>query len=227
MKLWHLKNCPLFAKLREEELGAIFDASRLVTLEPKECVPTPRAGDESAIYVVKRGYVKLTYIGDDGSDAAIMILGPGDMFGSVVPGATFGETCQAMTGACLARLSSVRFEKLMQRFPGLAYEINKANFDRIYRLQVRVGELLMRSVEERLALTLLELDKVLGEDSGNGERTFNMPLSHRDLAQLVGSSREMVTHVMGRLRKKGLVDTSEKREIILKNLQEIKEIARK
>ena len=229
IKLWHLKQCPLFANLSQQELGAIFDSSKLVVLDPGETAPPP-PGDEPSIWVVKRGYVKLTCVDEGGRDGAILILSPGDIFGSILPGdeAVFGENCTALTAVCLARLSRSRFDTLMRRFPDLGYRITKASFDRIQRLQIRVGELLMRSVEERLALALLELDRVVGEPAEEGAgRALNVPLSHRDLAQLVGSSREMVTHVMGRLREKGLVDTGARKNVILRDVEALRKIAQK
>lgn len=228
IKLWHLKQCPLFANLSQQELGAIFDSSRLVVLDPGETTPAV-PGDEPSIWVVKRGYVKLTYVDEEGRDGAILILSPGDIFGSILPDneATFGESCQALTGVCLARLSRSRFDSLMKKFPDLGYRITKASFDRIHRLQIRVGELLMRSVEERLALALMELDRVVGENSEDGVRELSVSLSHRDLAQLVGSSREMVTHVMGRMRDNGLVDTTSRKHIVLKDVEGLRKLAQK
>ncbi len=222
--IWHLKQCPLFTNLTTGELDAIYAASQNVSLGPGEIVPPPETG-ESALWIVKRGHVQLAYVDSTGREATVLILGPGDLFGGFHGHEDYGEHCKTLTSVCLCRLTQVRFEQLMQKYPDICHTITKASFDRIHRLQVRMAELMMRPVDQRIAITLLELDSQVGEECGEPEgRRLGLPLSHRDLSMLVGSSREMVTHVMRRLRKEGLVDTARK-EIVITNVEKMRELA--
>jgi len=222
--LWHLKQCPLFSRLSSEELDAIYAASQVVSLGPEEIVPPADSG-EAALWIVKRGHVKLSYVDAGGREATVLVLGPGDIFGGVHGANDYGEHCRTMSACCLCRIGKARFDHLMRKFPDIAYTINKANFDRIHRLQVRMAEMLMRPIDQRLAVALLDLDRQVGEESADPPgRAIPLPLSHRDLAMLVGSSREMVTHVMKRLRSQGLVDATRK-QLVLLDLEGLRELA--
>ena len=73
------------------------------------------------------------------------------------------------------------------------------------RLQQRLAEVMTKTVRERLATVLLKLGTEFGVEKSEGLRTLNLPVTHDDLARLVGASREMVTKVMGQFRSAGLV----------------------
>ncbi len=221
LNLWHLKQCPLFTRLTPDEIGAIFHASQIVSLGENEIVPAPLV-NEPALWIVKRGHVKLAYVDSAGREATVLILSPGDIFGAFDEMAQdYGEHCRTMTSACLCRITRSKFDGLVKKYPDLAFQVTKANFDRIHRLQIRMAELLMRPVEERLAITLVDLDKQVGEPHEPNGRLLALPLTHRDLSLLIGSSREMVTHVMRRFRAQGLVDTLRK-QIVIKDLEALK-----
>lgn len=225
LHLWHLKQCPLFNALDEKELGAIFHASRIVGVGANEIVPTASDGEPS-LWIVKRGHLKLTYVDVDGHSATVLILSPGDIFGSIVQegAADYGEHCRTITSCCLARMSEARFHSLMQKHPAVAFTLTKSSFQRIHRLQSRLADLMVRPAEARLALVLLELFKQVGETREDGTRVIALPLSHADLAQLIGSSREMVTHVLGRFRRAEWVGTA-RHEITLLDVAAL-EVAR-
>ncbi|MGF1572710.1 MAG: Crp/Fnr family transcriptional regulator [Sumerlaeia bacterium] len=228
MNLWHLQQCPLFKNLRGDDLDAVFTAAKLTSFGPGEPVVNPKEVNEGKpIWLVKRGHVKLGFVDDQGRESTVMILSPGDLFGAF-PHATvenYGEQSHTLTSACLCSFSQADFDKLLRKFPTVAYEVHKAAFRRIEKLQVRMADLLMKPIEERLAITLLQLNRQIGEDDGSGGRLFSLPLSHRDLANLVGSSREMVTHVLRRFRADGLIESGRK-ELRLKNLDLLEKLAR-
>jgi CRP-like cAMP-binding protein len=171
-------------------------------------IPAPPEGEPS-LYVVKRGHVQLTYTDEMGNEAVVILLGPGDVFGSMDPSdLSFGEHCRTVSEACVCRISRQRFEVMLQKYPGLAFSLTKFSLLRINRLQVRLAEMMMRQADERLALALLDLDKQVGRTEGDGRRKLSLALTHADLAKLIGTSREMVTMILGKFRKLGLVETN-------------------
>lgn len=223
-KIWHLKQCPLFSILTEEEKVQIARTTQMVELERNQTVPPPPE-NEPALYIVKRGNIELTYANAQGDKAAVMILGPGDVFGALtVEGeSAFGESCRTLTEAGLCSIGRSRFEELIRRFPDLAFRLTKLSLLRIHRLQVRLAEMMMKPAEARLALALLELNEQVGRDHLSG-RKLGIPLSHADLARLIGTSREMVTILMRRFRESNLVETP-KRWIVLKDLEGLRGVA--
>lgn len=104
-KLWHIKNCPLFSALSQEEMNAIESASQMYTMPKNQLVPPPPE-DEPSLFVVKKGHVQLTYVDENGSEAVVILLGPGDVFGSLDPtDVNFGEHCRTVSETCLCRIS--------------------------------------------------------------------------------------------------------------------------
>ncbi len=206
-KLWHIKNCPLFHALSPEEYEAIRSTVQMYEVAKNKILPPPPEGEPS-LFVVKRGYVQLTYSDEDGREAVVILLGPGDVFGSLDPNdLTFGERCRTVSEACVCRISRQKFEHMLQKYPNLAFRLTKFSLLRINRLQVRLAEMMMRQADERLALALLDLDEQVGREEPDGRRKLTLALTHADLAKLIGTSREMVTILFSKFRKKGLIDT--------------------
>jgi CRP-like cAMP-binding protein len=212
LKLWHIKQCPLFSQLPPHELREVMDLANVVSCSPGELIPVD-AESEGSVWIVKRGHVKLNYTDGMGRQAAVLLLGPGDIFGMVESGkgGDFGEHCESLTACCLCRISRRRFETLLSRHSDLSLRVTKASMERIARLQVRLADLMMRPAEARLALILLELSLVAGKpgEEPNSVR-IDLPISHSDLAQLIGTSREMVSYVMRRLRDRALLSSARK-----------------
>jgi CRP/FNR family transcriptional regulator, cyclic AMP receptor protein len=222
-KLWHIKQCPLFSALTEDEMQAINSAAQLVQVGKTKVVPPPPEGEPS-LFVIKRGHVQLTYSDGDGNEAVVIVLGPGDVFGSLENDETaFGEHCKALADVCLCRINRPRFEDLLQKYPSLAFRLTKFSMLRIRRLEVRLAEMMMKQADERLALALLDLDQQVGKDDEKGRRKLNLTLTHADLAKLIGTSREMVTMIMGKFRKNGHLDT-EKGWIYIKNIDGLRSV---
>lgn len=224
-KLWHLKGCPLFSTMTTEELMGIQSSTQLFTL-PKNSLVPPAPEGEYCLFVVKRGHVQLTYVDNEGREAVVILLGPGDVFGSLVESLpTFGEQCRTVSDVCLFRISRQRFENMLQKYPNLAYNLTKLSLLRISRLQVRLAEMMMRPADQRLALALLDLDKQVGRTEPDGRRKLTLALTHADLAKLIGTSREMVTMLFGKLRRAGLIDT-DKGWVFLRDLEGLATLAK-
>jgi len=224
LKMWHIKQCPLFTDLAQPELREVLDLANVVSCSPGELIPVD-SGTDGSVWIVKRGHVKMNYTDGAGRQAAVLLLGPGDMFGMVDSGrpGDFGEHCESLTACCLCRISRRRFETMLARHPDLALRVNRAAMDRIGRLQVRLAELMLRPAEARLALILLELAQVAGIRTPEGEVRLDLPISHSDLAQLIGTSREMVSYVMRRFRDRNLLESARK-EIVLMDLDGLRRI---
>lgn len=223
-KLWHIQQCPLFSAMSQEEKRVVRAASEMIELPRNKMIPAPPKSDPS-LYVVKKGHVQLTYTDASGKEAVVILLGPGDVFGSLDPDeAPFGEHCRTVSDACICRISQFRFDGLLRKYPDLAYRLTKFSMLRINRLQVRLAEMMMRQADQRLALALLDLDRQVGRDQPDGRRKLGLALTHADLGKLIGTSREMVTILLKKFREKGLVEV-DKGWIFLTDLEGLEKLA--
>lgn len=209
-KLWHLQHCPLLAGLKQAEMMDMEQATVMVKLQPQERLFISR-GEVPAVWLVKEGLMSLTYSDADGTDATVLLLEPGDLFGA--PEAlesSYGENATALKPTVLCRMAQSKLESLCARHPDLGYRVTKFSWRRLARLQQRMAELMTRSVSARLAMLLGRLAAEYGQEGASGVRALGLNLTHDDLAHLVGSSREMVSKVMGHFREQGWVRSSRK-----------------
>jgi CRP/FNR family transcriptional regulator len=209
-KLWHLQHCPLLAGLTQAEMKDMEQATVMVKLQPQERLLISQE-EMPAVWLVKEGLMSLTYSDAGGTDATVLLLEPGDLFGA--PEAVespYGENATALKPTVLCRMAQSQLESLCARHPELGYRVTKFSWRRLARLQQRMADLMTRSVRERLAMLLVRLATEYGRESAGDGRTLGLDLTHDDLAHLVGSSREMVSKVMAQFREQGWVRSSRK-----------------
>ena len=78
---------------------------------------------------------------------------------------------------------------------------------RIRLVNQQVEDLAFKDVHERVASTLKNLAEVEGRPIGT-KVLINLKMTHQDLANMVGSSRETVTRALNRLQDEGIISIS-------------------
>jgi len=161
-----------------------------------------------AVYVVCSGQVKLSCTSKDGKTLILKMAMPGDVLGlgAVVSGSVHEVTAET---AMPTRVKNIRRDDFLgfigkhgegslHAAKSLAEEYKAAFFD-ARRLA------LSGSAAARLASVLMEWGKSAVPCGKHAEMKFTMALTHEELANLVGSSRETMTRLLGRFRKEGLI----------------------
>jgi CRP/FNR family transcriptional regulator len=187
------------------------DVTVMVKLQPEDRILSD-PDDPNAIWFIKEGLMSLTYGDAEGKDATVLLLGPGDLFGAMegAESLDYSQSLVALKSTVLCRMTQAQMESLLNRYPDIGYRITKFSWRRIARLQQRLAEIMTKPVRVRLATLLLNLAEEYGEDRDDGARSVGLTISHDDLARLVGSSREMVSKVMGTFRQQGWLRTARK-----------------
>jgi CRP/FNR family transcriptional regulator len=180
-------------------LGAHTDfASGAVVFEEE----TPVGG----VYVLCNGRVKLSSTSRQGKTLILKIALPGDVLGlgAVVSGSRYevtAETIEPTQFKIIPREDFLGFihkygEASLHAAQALSEEYRTAFFD-VRRLALSV------SSAGRLASILLEWGRAAAH--GKTEMRFTMALTHEDLANLIGTSRETVTRMLGRFKRDKLI----------------------
>ena len=86
--------------------------------------------------------------------------------------------------------------------------------ERRQKLENRVESLLFKSAHSRLAALFLDLGDSFGVRDSRG-RIVNLKLTHKEIASLIGATRETVSFAILDLRKDELIQTEGKRVILL------------
>ncbi len=166
------------------------------------------AYNHNRLYFIKEGYIKIGYIDNDGNEKVKEIIRKGEIFGqfSLERNNLHGEFAQAYkNNVSLCAFTIEDFEKLLKRKPELALKYSKQVGSKLRNIENRIMNLLNKDVKTRLIHFLWQLvEQEIGESTTEG---FCIPnyLTHEDIANLIGSSRQTVTTMINELEEEKVV----------------------
>ncbi len=215
-KFWYLTKIRLLVGMPAETLDRLERMAEMKTFRRHQPIYLP--GDPGdAVYFLKSGRVRVARVSEDGKELTLAILGPGEVFGEtdVLQDVPHNEMAETLEDTVLCQIQRTEFEALLQRTPGLAIRLTKLLGLRLRQIESRVEDLVFRDVPSRLAHLLLELIRDFGVEDDRGT-LLRTRLSHRELANLIGSTRETVSLTLGEFRREGLVELTG-RQIVIRN----------
>jgi CRP/FNR family cyclic AMP-dependent transcriptional regulator len=175
-----------------------------------------RQGDApDALVVIGRGRARLERIAPDGRPVPLGYRGTGDVLGESCLGhaPAHAENATAMEELEYARIPVALLDALLAADAGLGPAVLALLLARQRETEDRIESLLFRNVEGRLAEFLLEAADRWGVPSPKGT-LISAPITHLEIAQSIGSTRETVTLTLGALRREGLLDVAGRRLIV-------------
>jgi CRP/FNR family transcriptional regulator, cyclic AMP receptor protein len=165
-----------------------------------------RQGDPAdAVFNIQSGKAKKTVVSEQGKEAVVALLGPGDFFGE---GCLAGEalrlsTVTALTNCVIARISKADITRVIHEEPAFAELFIAHLLARNSRVEEDLVDQLFNSSEKRLARTLLLLAN-FGKESR--PEPIIAKVSQETLAEMIGTTRSRVSFFMNKFRKLGLID---------------------
>lgn len=221
-KYWYLKNCDLFERLSPEQIEAIEAASKIRKYERNSLIYLPNDRSDS-VFLCASGRVKIYHITSEGKQALLAIIEPGEVFGelAVFDGGTREDFAESMEKTSVIMIPGKTIQQLMETQPAVSLSVTRLMGLRRQRVERRLKSLLFRSNRERLMYMLVELAEQFGSFTERGVE-LSIKLSHQDLANLIGSTRETVTVILGNLQKDGDIKIH-RRQIVITNIEKIAE----
>jgi CRP/FNR family cyclic AMP-dependent transcriptional regulator len=204
-KLWYLKHIRLFDGLSQTEMQEMERITRMQAVKKRQPLYLP--GDPSSnVYLLKQGRVKLASTAVSGKEVTFEILEPGEIFGEleVLEGLPRETAAEALDDTLICVIRREDFDKYLEAHPNITVRLTKLIGLRLRRIQSRVEDLVFRDVPARLAHLLLELRKTDGVPDGTSIR-LRVKLTHQEIANLIGCSRETVSTTLGQFREQGLI----------------------
>ncbi len=204
----------------------------------RRCCPTAsteRYQDKDAIYsqgqacpylfCVLDGQIKLARVSSDGGSFTTALLAGGGVFGPALSGfADFEaqDTATARGAALLWQTPAAEFARLLSRQPQLGLRLIEMLGRRQRQLERRLACLALKRTEARLAETLSELS---GNFETRCEHGFgqHLRITQQELADLVGASRPVVSGILNRLRRQGVLGYS-REYLCVRDLEEIQRL---
>jgi len=199
--------------LDEHEL-AVLSAHATIQSFPKNAVIV-NAGDRSdSIFFITSGRVRVFLHNEDGKEVTLNVHGPGEYFGEMVldEGPRSASVITLETSKfCI--ITKADFKQFLAGHPDFAMKLVNRLMHRIRALTENVRSLALLDVYGRVARLLLEL-----ATDQDGRLVIAERLTQQDIAERVGSSREMISRIFKDLVAGGYVEVENRRIRINKDL---------
>lgn len=215
-KLWFLKHIRLFDGISPSEMQEMEKITRMEEVKKRQPLYLP--GDPSSnVYLLKKGRVKIANTASSGKEVTFDILEPGEVFGEldVLEDAPRSTSAETLDDAVICVIPRKDFDQYLAMHPTVMFKLTKLIGLRLKKIQSRVEDLVFRDVPARLAHLLSELGKTEGVVDKQGIR-LKVKLTHQEMANLIGCSRETVSTTMGQFRDQGFIQMDGRTITVLK-----------
>ncbi len=213
-KLWYLSQINLFEELPLEDLQMIDAMAPMSTIQKGSLIIRPDTESKN-LYLLKQGRVRLFKVNEDGKQLTICLLGKGNVFGETETFSTGSGSAyvEAIDNALVCILGKKDFETLITKRPQVALKMVSILTQRIRESEEMLENLAFRDVRFRLLYLLAKLAKSFGQPSANTAGSYtnlDLNLSHQELANMIGATRESVSVTLSQLAKQDVVTTGRK-----------------
>jgi CRP/FNR family transcriptional regulator/CRP/FNR family cyclic AMP-dependent transcriptional regulator len=203
-----LRAIPLFSNVSDDDLEQV--ASHLIERRfPRNTtiVEEGLAGDY--MYVIREGRVKVTKLSEDGREKILEFLDAGSFFGemALLDRAPRIASVKTLKPVKLLALSRSDFLKLLRKSPDLALAVIQELCKRLRTVDDQASALSFQRVKDRTKGLLQRLARDPHEDGGR----VTPGLTHQQMADMIGTSRETVTRVVKELKQEGWLQQEGKR----------------
>jgi CRP/FNR family cyclic AMP-dependent transcriptional regulator len=201
-----LENIALFSGLSESDMAAISNLA-VTRSFPKNTLVICEGDTSDSLYMVLSGKVKVFLSDEEGKEVTLNLQGAGEYFGelAILDEAPRSASVITTEDTKLAVLSKSAFEKCMEQHATIALTIMRGLARRLRELTENVRSLALMDVYGRVARLLLEM-----AEEQDGKNVIKQRLTQRDIASMVGASREMVSRILRDLSIGGYITIENK-----------------
>ena len=193
-------------------------------VEQGEIFYTP--GDRSeALFMLKRGRVRLYKLAPDGWEFTLAVVEAGTMFGEMALTAQRLREAyaEAMEPSDICVLKREDLERIVRGNPDVGLRMIRVLSERLRVCETRLEDIGLKEVPARLANLVLQLAESEGVMTSDGPK-IPTHYTHRQLATMIGSSRETVTRAFTKLQESGAVELR-RRRIYVKDIEVLERAA--
>lgn len=209
-----LDKVELFAGLTPEQLDRLAQAALPRHFMPGSVIVN-EGDDGHGLYVIQSGSLKVFLLDESGRELTLSLLWPGEYFGelALIDDAPRSASVMTRERTELLHIPRAAFNNLLDAHPACARIVMKNLVARIRTLTDSVRGLALNDVFGRLS----RLFESLAVER-DGRRVIERRLTQQEIANLVGSSREMVNRILRELVVGGYVSMGDHQIALLKPL---------
>ncbi len=171
---------------------------------------------------------KVCNLTNDGKQSILAFAEPGELFGelAIFDSEQRDEYVEAVEKSTVVMIPANELQELVAANHDVSIALTKMIGLRRHRVERRLKNLLFLSNRDRLIHLLLDLAEQFGIDDSDGIR-LRIKLAHQEIANLMGSTRETVTILLGQLKSEGWVQVGRQRIVLIQVEQMAMSVHRK
>ncbi len=207
-----LRSIPLFSRVNITDLEQI--ASLLIERKlPRGSRVVEEGLPGDYMYVIREGRAKVTKASSDGREKIMNLLERGSFFGdmALLSGEVRSASVETLEDSRLLALSRRDFVGLLRSSPDLALAVIEELTNRLRETNEQASSLSFQGVKERTRGLFIRLSEA---DSTHNDRLLTPALTHQQIADMIGTSRETVTRAVKQLKDDGWLEQMGKRYVI-------------
>ena len=184
-----------------------FDSISFANIYPAGSVIYAENEAPRGLFVLCSGQVKLSISSGSGKTLITRMVSAGEALGltSVISGKPYRATAETVTPAQLKFVKREDFKRFMDEHREVSFNIARQLIEECESDATQIRSLgLANSAAERLANLLLNWCEESGSPSASGMR-FPVLMTHEEISQLIGTSRETVTRLLKNFREKKIL----------------------
>ena len=201
---------PELQLLAARTVRKLFSANELLFSEGEPC---------SGLYIISQGRVRIFKSSISGREQVLAVNGPGESIAEVpvFDGGPYPASAMAIEETEIAFISRHDFNAYCLEHPKVALKVLSVVGARLRRLVGIIEELSFTTIRQRLISSLIKLAQSEGRTTARGVE-FQLPATHQELANQLGTVRELISRNLMRLQAEGLLDV-DARQIVVKDMK--------
>lgn len=208
---------PIFNHLSNKEMLEIAETSRTKIYRKGEFIFQP--GDPSRnLLIIHTGRVKMYRVSESGKEQLLRILEPGDFIGdlSLFTNETSDNYAEAMLNTETCAIHRTDMQQFLLNHPLISIKILEEISKRLNNAEKTIDRLSLQDAEKRIASYIVELvNTEIGADLVKVPLTISLPMSKKDLASFIGTTKETLSRRLSSFQEYGWISLTGQRNITI------------
>lgn len=220
-----LSEFSLFKELTDNELNEI--AAISITRDWTKHSHVFLQGDPlESVYFIYNGKIKIYKSDINGKEQIVNIAKKGEMFPHVgfFRKGDYPANAQVLEPSTLIAVPIPQFENVLIENPELSIKVFKVLGEKIIDLQNRLEEQILNNTYEQIIKLLIRLAEKHGKDLKDGTFLLKAEFTNRDLANMIGTTRETISRTLTKMKKDQLIEEDKNGNMIFDRERLLQEI---
>ncbi len=181
------------------------------------------------VYLLCSGRVKISRVSEQGREVTLALLEGASLFGEaglLLAGQPYDQIAETLEDSRVAVFRRSDILGALTNNPQAMLELLRMVNERRAMAEAMIGDLVFLDVPRRLAKLLLRLHEDHSSKTGRSAALIKAKLTHQELANMVGSTRETTTLVLNEFKRMGYIDFVG-RKIIIRSQTDLEGILRR